>query len=187
MVDVNEYWSPKQAVQAMHEIEQRYDITWIEEPARRWDYEGLASVSRRIKAAVATAENLRSIGGCPLIHNEAWISSTFRRRRRVLRVSAGSEYVLCLRIARIDDELPGQLYGAFGAALPNHLAMEVVDPGRSTVYVLITQLKTGLSCWGMRRGSGSKLTRKACANCRPIHRSERATFPLLDVRALGYT
>ena len=57
MVDVNEYWSPKQAVQAMHEIEQRYDITWIEEPARRWDYEGLASVSRRIKAAVATAEN----------------------------------------------------------------------------------------------------------------------------------
>ena len=98
MVDVNEYWSPKQAVQAMHEIEQRYDITWIEEPARRWDYEGLASVSRRIKAAVATAENLRSIGeGTPA---DSQRGGGYRQRfdgdDGFYGVSAGGEYVLCL-------------------------------------------------------------------------------------------
>jgi hypothetical protein len=54
MVDVNEYWSPKQAIRRMREIERHFEITWCEEPARRWDYEGLKQVSRAIDAAVAT-------------------------------------------------------------------------------------------------------------------------------------
>ena len=76
MIDVNEYWSPKQTIRYMQEIEQEYDITWIEEPARRWDVEGLRKVSDRVKAAVASGENLDAIEDYRFSKPEQSISST---------------------------------------------------------------------------------------------------------------
>ncbi|MBI4220359.1 MAG: mandelate racemase/muconate lactonizing enzyme family protein, partial [Chloroflexi bacterium] len=72
MVDSNEYWSPKQAIRHISELERHSDITWAEEPARRWDYRGLRQVSRAIKAAVATGENVNDVSDFyGLIANEA--------------------------------------------------------------------------------------------------------------------
>lgn len=61
MFDVNESWSRKQAVRHIAEIEQHLDLTWIEEPVRRWDAEGHAVISRASKCAVATGENLTGL------------------------------------------------------------------------------------------------------------------------------
>ena len=72
MIDVNEYWSPKQAIRYIHEIEQEFDLTWVEEPARRWDVRGLKKVSDNIRAAVATGENLDALNDyLPLLHGGA--------------------------------------------------------------------------------------------------------------------
>ena len=48
MIDSNEYWSPKQAIRHIKEIEEQFDLTWVEEPARRWDYRGLRKVSQSV-------------------------------------------------------------------------------------------------------------------------------------------
>ena len=40
LIDANEYWSPKQAIRKVAEMEERFDLTWVEEPARRWDFWG---------------------------------------------------------------------------------------------------------------------------------------------------
>src|SRR6185503_6426284 len=61
MLDVNEAWTRKQAVRHVREIERTLDLTWIEEPVRRWDAEGLAVVSRAVRASVATGENLTGV------------------------------------------------------------------------------------------------------------------------------
>ena len=61
MFDVNESWSRKQAIRHIAEIEQHLDLTWIEEPVRRWDAEGHAVISRASKCAVATGENLTGL------------------------------------------------------------------------------------------------------------------------------
>lgn len=61
MLDVNECWSRKQAVRHISEIEARVDLTWVEEPLRRWDAEGHAIVSRAVRAAIATGENLTGL------------------------------------------------------------------------------------------------------------------------------
>jgi len=61
MIDSNEYWSPKEAIRSIAEIERHFDLVWAEEPARRWDYRGLRQVSRAIRAAVATGENLHTL------------------------------------------------------------------------------------------------------------------------------
>ncbi|PJI89350.1 mandelate racemase/muconate lactonizing enzyme family protein [Sphingomonas koreensis] len=61
MLDVNEAWNVKQAVRHLAEIEAQLDLTWIEEPVRRWDAEGHARISRACRAAVATGENLTGL------------------------------------------------------------------------------------------------------------------------------
>ena len=61
MLDVNEAWHCKQAIRHLAEIEKRIDLTWIEEPVRRWDAAGLASIARAARTAVASGENLTGI------------------------------------------------------------------------------------------------------------------------------
>src|SRR6185312_13050742 len=61
MFDANEAWNRKQAIRNIAEIEAEIDLTWIEEPVRRWDAEGLAAVSQAVRAAVATGENLTGL------------------------------------------------------------------------------------------------------------------------------
>ena len=156
MIDVNEYWSSKQAVRFMGEIEKHYDITWIEEPARRWDYDGLSFVSRNIKAAVATGENLKSIGEAyPLIHNEAV---------DILNVStATTGFTGCRQVANLAYayELPVSMMNCqanymahLAAALPNHMAMEVVDPGREHCLTFDNTIEDGYIALGDKPGLG---------------------------------
>lgn len=72
MIDANEYWSAKQAIRWISRIEEKFELIWVEEPARRWDYHGLRQVSRAVNADVATAENLRSLAQVyPLLANRA--------------------------------------------------------------------------------------------------------------------
>lgn len=61
MFDANESWNRSQAVRFVTALERTVDLTWVEEPVRRWDAAGLASVRRGIRAAVATGENLTGL------------------------------------------------------------------------------------------------------------------------------
>ena len=156
MIDVNEYWSPKQTVRFLGEIEKQFDITWIEEPARRWDYEGLSLVSRSVKAAVATGENLRTIGDFyPLIKHQAV---------DILNVSgAQGGFTACRQIANLAYayELPVSMMNCqaniqthLAAALPNHLSMEVVDPGREHCLRFDNHIEDGFIVLGDSPGLG---------------------------------
>ena len=156
MIDVNEYWSPKQAIRRMRDIEAVFDITWIEEPARRWDVEGLAQVSRGVRAAVATGENLREPQEfAPLI-----------RGRAVDVVEAGGgasgitgalmiadlAYAFDLPFAQMN--CPGNYLAHIAAALPNHLMMEVVDAGFEGPAMVDSRVEGGWILLGDSPGLG---------------------------------
>lgn len=132
MIDSNEYWSPKQAVRYVRKMEEKYDLIWVEEPARRWDYDGLRLVSKQITAAVASGENLHNLADIfPLIANHAV---------DVINIWTGQSGVSgCRQIANMAHafEIPVSMMNSqanymaqVAAALPNHTMMEVVDPGR---------------------------------------------------------
>ncbi len=136
LIDSNEYWSPKQAIRNIQFLEQHYEITWAEEPARRWDYRGLRKVSESIRAAVATGENLDDISEfMPLVANEA---------ADVLNIGSGSSGITgALQIADLAYAFeipvtmmncPGNFMAHLAAALPNHWMMEVVGAGREKVF-----------------------------------------------------
>lgn len=156
MIDSNEYWSPKQAIRAIAGIERSFDLTWVEEPARRGDYRGLRLVSRSVRAAVATGENLNGAQDFyPLFLNEAV---------DVVQVGAGTTGITgAMQIAHAAAafELPVSMMNCpanfmahLAAALPNHMMMEVVDPGREPCFTFDNRIEDGFIVLGDSPGLG---------------------------------
>jgi L-alanine-DL-glutamate epimerase-like enolase superfamily enzyme len=156
MVDANEFWTPKQAIRRISEIERQFDLVWAEEPVRRDDHRGLSRVSHGIRAAVATGENLTSVGEfMPLLLDEA---------ADVVQVSVQATGVTnALRIAEMSDALglpvalvncPGRYAAHIAAVLPNHLMMEVIDAGRDVAFRSDHRLEGGWIVLGDAPGLG---------------------------------
>jgi L-alanine-DL-glutamate epimerase-like enolase superfamily enzyme len=128
MLDANEAWSRKQAVRHVREIERVLDLTWIEEPVRRWDADGLAVVSRGVRASVASGENLTGLeqfrpliaaGGLDIVQTAAvWGVTHF------LRVAALA-HAYDLPVSPIGNTPVALLHAA--TSTPNHLASELQD------------------------------------------------------------
>jgi L-alanine-DL-glutamate epimerase-like enolase superfamily enzyme len=159
MIDSNEYWSPKQAVRYIRQMEEHFDLTWVEEPARRWDYDGLRLVSQQVSAAVASAENVNSLSDAyPLIANQAV---------DILNVSALHSGVTgCRQIAHMSQmyDLPVSMMNCqanfmaqVAAALPNHNTMEVVDPGREHCLKFSNYIEDGYIILGDAPGFGIEI------------------------------
>lgn len=131
MLDANESWHLKQAVRYVSEIEQSIDLTWIEEPLRRWDAEGHARLSRSVRASIATGENLSGIDQFgPLFDHRAvdvvqtgavWGVTNFLR----LALAAHSRDLPISPVGLTSN--PAVAHAA--AAVPNHLTAEVQDLG----------------------------------------------------------
>ncbi|MET8144287.1 mandelate racemase/muconate lactonizing enzyme family protein [Sphaerisporangium sp. NPDC005288] len=128
MFDANESWNRSQAVRFVTALERTVDLTWIEEPVRRWDAAGLASVRRGIRAAVATGENLTGLEQYrPLLDADA-----------VDIVQVGNVWGIThfLRVAAVAHSLDlpvspvayhGNPLAHAAVAVPNHLTFEVQD------------------------------------------------------------
>ena len=156
MIDSNEYWSPKQAIRRISQLEERFDLTWVEEPARRWDYRGLRQVSRGVKAAVATGENLHEIGDfMALIDNEAvdivQVGSNTSGITGAMQV-ADMAYGFELPVALMN--CPGNFMAHLAAALPNHIMMEVVEAGREVCFTTDQKIEDGYIVLGDSPGLG---------------------------------
>ena len=156
MIDSNEYWSPKQAIQHIAYFERHHDIFWAEEPARRWDYAGLRKVSEAVNAAVATGENLDDAADFrALIAHQA---------ADVLQIGVGTGGITgALRVAHMADgfdlpvsvmNCPGNYMAHLAAVLPNHIWMEVVDAGREVVFDHDSRVEDGYIILGDRPGNG---------------------------------
>ena len=179
MIDSNEYWSPKQAVRYVRKIEEQFDLLWVEEPARRWDYDGLKLVSQQVKAAVATAENINSLSDVyPLIANEAV---------DVLNVSALHSGVTgCRQIANMAAmyNLPVSMMNCqanfmapVAAALPNHTIMEVVDPGREHCLKFDNYIEDGHIVLSDAPGFGIEVDEAKLAALKANPPTGKGTFP----------
>jgi L-alanine-DL-glutamate epimerase-like enolase superfamily enzyme len=156
MIDANEFWTPKQAVRRIGEMERHFDLVWAEEPVRRDDHRGLARVSRGVRTSIATGENLTSASQfVPLLAQEA---------ADVVQVAVqGTGITGALQILDMADAFglpvalvnsPGRYAAHVGAALSNHLAMEVIDPGPDAVYATDDRLEDGCIILGDSPGLG---------------------------------
>jgi len=131
MLDANESWNLKQAVRYMSAVEQAHDLIWIEEPLRRWDAAGHARLTRSIRSAVATGENLSGLDQYLPLFDAGAVD--------VVQSGsvAGVTHFLRLANAAHSRNLPISPVGLSAnsavahaaAAVPNHLTAEVQDLG----------------------------------------------------------
>ena len=167
MIDANEYWSPKQAVRRVAAYEEQFDLTWVEEPARRWDYAGLRTVSRGIRAAVATGENLDVLSQYRLLvdHGAVDVVEVGTNAGGITGALQVAElaYAFDLPVAMMNS--PGSYLAQVAAALPNHLMIEVLEAGRGNIFDRDLVLRDGHIHIGERPGLGMVLdeTRLAAA------------------------
>ncbi|MCT9819623.1 mandelate racemase/muconate lactonizing enzyme family protein [Microbacterium sp. W1N] len=168
MLDANESWNLKQAVRYVSAIEERRDLTWIEEPLRRWDAAGHARLSASVRAAVATGENLTGLEQfAPLLDAHA-----------VDIVQAGAVWGIThfLRVATVAHGrlLPVSPVGltanyalaAAAAAIPNHLSAEIQDLGAPLGVILDQQIADGGVVLGDEPGAGIRLDESAIDTAR---------------------
>jgi L-alanine-DL-glutamate epimerase-like enolase superfamily enzyme len=131
MLDANESWNLKQAVRFVSAVESAVDLTWIEEPLRRWDAPGHAKLSSSVRAAIATGENLTGLEQYrPLLDAQAV---------DIVQAAAvwGVSHFLRVAYAAHSRDLPVSPVGLTAnmavahaaAAIPNHLSAEVQDLG----------------------------------------------------------
>ncbi len=176
LIDSNEYWSPKQAIQHIRYFERHHEIFWAEEPARRWDYTGLRQVSQAVNAAVATGENLDDASDFrALIANQA---------ADILQIGVGTGGITgAMRVAQMADgfdlpvsvmNCPGNYMAHFAAVLPNHIWMEVVDAGRDLVFDHDSVVEDGYIILGDRPGNGIQFDETKLEQYRVTERSMSA-------------
>lgn len=165
MIDSNEYWSPQQAIRHIKFLESHFELVWAEEPARRWDYNGLREVSQSVTAAVATGENLDHIGEfMPLIANQAV---------DIVQVGIGTTGVTgAMQVAHMVHgfdrpvsmmNCPANFMAHLAACLPNHMMMEVVDAGMDALLHSDQHIEDGWIILGEKPGFGLSFDEKALA------------------------
>ena len=156
MLDVNEHLTPKQAIRHVHTIEDNFDLTWIEEPARRWDSSGLRQISQAVRASVASGENLQNPGEfCSLLDE---------RSVDVVQVGTGTAGLtgsiivgdMAYGIERPVSGMnsPGNLFAHVAAAMPNHTMLEVLAAGHDALFDINITLADGFLELGDRPGIG---------------------------------
>ncbi|MDG4825135.1 mandelate racemase/muconate lactonizing enzyme family protein [Asanoa sp. WMMD1127] len=164
MLDANECWTRKQAVRHVREIERGLDLTWVEEPVRRWDAEGLAAVSRGVQASVATGENLTGLeqfrplvaaGAVDVVQTAAvWGITHF------LRVAALA-HAYDLPVSPIGTTPIGLLHAA--TAVPNHISSELQDLAPPVGVSVDVSVEDGAFVLGDSPGLGLAIDEAAVA------------------------
>jgi len=165
MLDANESWNLKQAVRYVSSVEEVHDLTWIEEPLRRWDAVGQARLSASVRAGVATGENLTGLEQYRPLFDAAAID--------VVQAGAvwGVTHFLRVAIAAHARDLPMSPVGLSAnsavahaaAAIPNHLSAEVQDLGTPFGVTLDQEYSDGGVVLGDQPGAGITVDEAAIA------------------------
>jgi len=166
MLDANESWNLKQAVRHVALIEEVHDLTWIEEPLRRWDAVGHARLSAAVRAGVATGENLTGLEQYRPLLDAAAID--------VVQAGAvwGVTHFLRVALAAHSRDLPMSPVGLSAsaavahaaAAIPNHLSAEVQDLGSPFGTTLDLEYSDGGIVLGDQPGAGLTIDEDAIAH-----------------------
>lgn len=155
-IDSNEYWSPKEAIRRIKEIEEEVSLVWAEEPAGRWDAQGLKKVSDSITAAVASGENLKyvtefvphfMIGSMDIVEIGNYTTG-ITGAMHVAEFAYGFDLPVCVM------NTPGNFMGHFAAALPNHMMIEIVNAWDNWGFTVDNKIEDGYLICGDSPGLG---------------------------------
>ena len=164
LIDSNEYWSPKQAIRKVREMEEVYDIAWIEEPARRWDFLGLRRIKDSVRTAVCAGENLDTLGDfLPYFHHQSadiiqvsYSMGGITPALQIADVAFGFELPVTL------GNSPGHIHTHLATVMPNFMTMEICDVVPADgVFTTDVTVENGWASPGDKPGLGIEINAEA--------------------------
>ena len=130
MVDMEGPWSPKESILHVRVMEEQFDLTWVEKPARHWDFLAHKRVSSAIRAAVCGGESLSTPGD--------FLPHFQHHSLDIIQVSltnCGITGAMQVADAAFGFELPvvlshcaGNIHAHVGAVMPYCMSLEVLEP-----------------------------------------------------------
>jgi L-alanine-DL-glutamate epimerase-like enolase superfamily enzyme len=167
MIDFAARFAPKDAIRRVLELESRFDLTWVEEPAERHDFLGLKRVSDGIRGAVCAGERVANL--LPHLHHRALdvvqVDAAFSGITGTLQIADaafGFELPMALSAS------PGNFHAHLGAVMPYCMSMEVsiAEPNTGVVSSDV-RIEAGWAVAGDRAGNGLVIDRGALARAAP--------------------
>ena len=169
IIDANEFWTPKQAIQRIARLEKHFDFLWVEEPSPRGDFEGLRRISDAVRAPIATGENFTDPQQfVPLFKHGA--GDVIQIASHVSGFTGGS--IVAEMAAAFDRPVVtgpdvGNSFAHLSSTWKHHVMMEVFEMGREAALVNPLQIEDGCIVLNNTPGAGIEFDEKYLASHAP--------------------
>jgi len=172
IIDANEWWSPKQAIQRVSLLEKHFDFLWVEEPVARGDFEGLRRVSEGVRAPIATGENftdpqqfvpLFQHGAGDVIQIQSGVSG-FTGAGIVADMAAAFDRPV------VTGPDVGNSIAHLSSTWKHHVMMEVFEMGREAPLINPMEIEDGCIVLNKTPGAGIEFDEKYLATHAPSNK-----------------
>ena len=169
IIDANEYWSTKQAIQRIARLERHFDFLWVEEPIPRQNFDGLRRVSEAVRAPIATGENftdpqefvpLFQHGAGDVIQIASHVSG-FTGAGIVAEMAAAFDRPV------VTGPDVGNSMAHLSSTWKHHVMMEVFEMGREAALVNPLEIEDGCIVLNNTPGAGIEFDEKYLASHAP--------------------
>jgi len=169
IIDANEFWSPKQAIQRVSRLEKHFDFLWVEEPVPRQNFEGLRRVSEGVRAPIATGENFTDPQefvplfqhGAGDVIQVASHNSGFTGAGMVADMAAAFDRPV------VTGPDVGNSMAHLSSTWKHHVMMEVFEMGREAALVNPMEVEDGCVVLSNTPGAGIEFDEKYLASHGP--------------------
>jgi L-alanine-DL-glutamate epimerase-like enolase superfamily enzyme len=162
IIDANEWWSPKQAIQRVSLLEKHFDFLWVEEPVPRGDFEGLRRVSEGVRAPVATGENFTDPAQfVPLFQHGA--GDVIQIGSHVSGFTGGgivADMAAAFQRPVVTGPDVGNSIAHLSSTWKHHVMMEVFEMGREVALINPMQIEDGCIVLNKTPGAGIEFDEK---------------------------
>jgi len=175
IIDANEFWSPKQAIQRVARLEKHFDFLWVEEPVPRQNFEGLRRVSEGVRAPIATGENFTDPQefvplfqhGAGDVIQVASHNSGFTGAGMVADMAAAFDRPV------VTGPDVGNSMAHLSSTWKHHVMMEVFEMGREAALINPMEVEDGCVVLNNTPGAGIEFDEKYLASHGPSDKPKK--------------
>jgi L-alanine-DL-glutamate epimerase-like enolase superfamily enzyme len=169
IIDANEFWSPKQAIQRVARLEKHFDFLWVEEPVPRQNFDGLRRVSEGVRAPIATGENFTDPQEfVPLFqHGAGDVIQVASHNSGFTGAGIVADMAAAFDRPVVTGPDVGNSMAHLSSTWKHHVMMEVFEMGREAALVNPMQIEDGCIVLNNTPGAGIEFDEKYLASHGP--------------------
>ncbi len=169
IIDANEFWSPKQAIQRVARLEKHFEFLWVEEPVPRQNFDGLRRVSEGVRAPIATGENFTDPQEfVPLFqHGAGDVIQVASHNSGFTGAGIVADMAAAFDRPVVTGPDVGNSIAHLSSTWKHHVMMEVFEMGREAALVNPMQIEDGCIVLNNTPGAGIEFDEKYLASHGP--------------------